>query len=235
MKSIKGIKGSELIIQSSRTIASAIFEKPKQTGISKAEAKVIVESIKKTSNNIFQNIVLMKYNKAYLVLGFDTPQACLKEYKTDLSDSYVNLLLSLAEIYFKLDPKLIYLHKVSGAIFRPLLTYTDEHAAAVWKKVLETFDEKNKRIKVASIINAMASQSTLDEENKKLFQFVVDDKTLRNIQQCATKLSKDKLFANFKIAAEWQQIAALIYQQLQLECPHRDNILQTKSVKKELV
>ena len=52
MKSIKGIKGSELIMQSSRTIDSAIFEKPKQTGISKAEAKVIVESIKKTSNNI---------------------------------------------------------------------------------------------------------------------------------------------------------------------------------------
>ncbi len=201
--------------EKSQPVGATLLPKLSEASINKAEAKTLVENVKRSSSNIFGDVVLMKSKQANVILGFDNAQECLKQFKTDLSESYISLLLGSAEIYLKLDPKLYYFDKVSGAIFRPLHTCTDAHAKAVWKRMLAAFDDKKcKRIKVVDITNAMASLSTLEEASN-----VVDDKTLRGIQQCATKLSKDKLFANCKTKSEWQKVAGLICQQLHYACP----------------
>ena len=198
--------------------------------MSNNEAEQLVCTINKKSPDICKNVVLMVANEAFLQLSFPTAKQCLIVYKPDLSTSYISLLLSAAEIYYKVDPGFLYLDKVSESLFRPLHQASDDYAKAVWNTLVASFDNTRKCIKAIDMKNAIYA-----ETNRALCQLQIDEKTKKSIIQCAIKISKDKLFNYFTTRSEWLNVASLLYRQLQLECPHGAMQFESAPVKKEVL
>ncbi len=190
--------------------------------LTKQDAEALISNISKGSYQVFTNTVLLVNQKAYQVLGFETPQACLRKKVPSLSNSYICRLLRAAFTYLKVDAELTHLNRVTESTFRPLQDVSETEANKVWQNVLAkrgaTKPIAARHIK--SVMQALGiavkakAPATAKQPPIKLSQSVQQSMT-----QSLNKLSKLLIAPNVTTHREWEQFANLIYQQLLTLCP----------------
>lgn len=195
---------------------------PKPT-ITKAEAIKLVTEIGMASTKVFKNVVLLVSKRGHIALGFSKPADCLRKRLPELSNSYISRLLTATDIYLKLDPKLIYLNKVSEATFRPLQDVSEEDSITVWKYVLNNYGQQNKRINSRHIMKAMANLNIQVTNSKPSTPIHISQQLQPQVQHFVKLISHSLLLPNVHSRAEWRQFAKLIYQQLVEQCQFEDS------------
>lgn len=196
---------------------------PKPT-ITKAEAIKLVTEIGIASTKVFKNVVLLVSKRGHIALGFSKPADCLRKRLPELSNSYISRLLTATDIYLKLDPKLIYLNKVSEATFRPLQDVSNEDSITVWKYVMNNYEQHTKRINSRHIMKAMTNLNIQVTNLKPSASIQISQQLQPQVQHFVKLISHSLLLPNVHSRAEWRQFTKLIYQQLVAQCQFEDNL-----------
>lgn len=203
-----------------------ITSSPLKPTITKAEALKLVAEIGSASSKVFKNVVLLVSKHGYIALGFNKPSDCLRKRLPELSNSYISRLLTATDIYLKLDPKLIYLNKVSEATFRPLQDVADKDSVSIWKYVLNHYEKNVKRINSRHIIKAMNALNVDVVNSKPVITISISEEFRPQIQNYVNKISQSIIRPNVNSREEWRQFAKLIYQQLLDQCQFEGSLRQ---------
>ncbi|QPK62916.1 hypothetical protein IVG45_19130 [Methylomonas sp. LL1] len=203
--------------------------------ITKAEALKLISEIGFSTTKVFKNIVLLVSTRGYIALGFKKPSDCLRKRLPELSHSYISRLITATSIYIKLDPKRIYLNKVSEATFRPLQNISDKDSDLVWKYILNHYEQHVKRINSRHIVKAMNALNIHSREecisnHQTTITVRLDREILPKFNRHINQISNAIRDSKINSKEEWAIVAKLIYQQLlkRYDATNENTIIQNK-------
>ena len=186
--------------------------------LTKAEALQLVKKISRASTFLFENVVQLIAKKGYKVLGFDSPQDCLRKKIPTISNSYICRLLQATETFLKVDPKMEYLNLVSESTFRPMQHLTDEECKAIWDWVLNNIIGY-RRITSRDVNQAMDALNIMSHANcvsphQTGLTVCIEKELIPKFRRHIERISDALADSNINTEAEWKSIAKIIYFQV---------------------